>query len=176
MLTPLDRAPSYIAEGTALGDGTRVMDGAHIHSDVIIGKNCTIGDSVTIESHTKIGNNVSIQCKAYITAHSFIEDDCFIGPGVLTSNDPMMAMGRLEDRLPYRKGIFMCQGARLGVGVIVNPGIVIGRGSMVASGSVVTKDIPDGQLWMGIPAKRWCDVDSWWKKIMYRYKILQVMK
>lgn len=144
---------SHVARGVILGEGTRICDYAQVQAHCVIGRNCTIGAKVTVEEDCVIGDRTTIQAHAYITAHSVIGHDCFIAPMVAFSNDNFMGMGKLEDRLPFRKGPTLKDRCRIGVGAILLPSVVIGENAVVGAGSVVTKDIPAGEVHWGNPAK-----------------------
>lgn len=154
--------PTIIKNNTIIGAGAIIYMGSIINSDVFIADLATIRENVTIGEKTIIGRNVcvenncsigrkcKIQTNVYITAFSIIEDYVFIAPGVLTSNDN--SAGRGEDRIKYYKGVTIKQGGRVGVGSVILPGIIIGEDSFIGAGSLVTKNIPDGELWYGHPA------------------------
>ena len=80
-----------------------------------------------------------------------IEDDVFIAPCVVTTNDNFM--GRTERRHELRKGPTIRRGARIGVNVTMTPGVEIGAYALVGSGSVVTRDVPPGAVVAGSPAR-----------------------
>lgn len=151
------------------------MDNKKISADVIIGKGvilnafinlygCQIGD------HTKIGTFVEIQkgatigknCK--ISSHSFIcegvtiEDEVFIGHGVMFINDKypraVNRSGALQTESDWEViPIVVKQGASVGSNSTIMCGITIGKGAIIGAGSVVVKDVPDAALVAGNPAK-----------------------
>jgi len=92
---------------------------------------------------------VSIQTNVWLTSHTVVEDDVFVGPGVVTTNDDEMAGGRAAGEL---EAPVLRRGCKVGGGVILTPGVEIGEGAFVAAGSVVTKDVPPQTLVMGVPA------------------------
>ncbi len=149
----------------SIGDNALVRSGTVIYSDVRIGHNfktghgvlvredCRIGDNVLIgtcsvlDGHCTLGNNISIQTQAYITAYTTIEDEVFIGPRVVTTNDKYMHYGA---RL---KGPTIKKGARIGANATLLPGVVIGEGALIGAGAVVTRDVPAGATVTGNPAR-----------------------
>ena len=86
-----------------------------------------------------------------MTAYSTIEEDVFIAPCVVTTNDNFM--GRTERRHELVKGPTIRRGARVGGGAVLCPGIEIGEEAFVAAGAVVTKDVPPRMVAMGVPAR-----------------------
>jgi len=128
-----------------------VADYASIRENVVIGEMNIIGRNATIENHVQIGNFNKIETNVYLTAYSIVTDYCFIAPCVSTSNDNFV--GRDQARFQHFKGITMETGARVGVSSIVLPGIVLGRDCLIGAGSLVTKNVPEGEIWLGSPAK-----------------------
>jgi acetyltransferase-like isoleucine patch superfamily enzyme len=96
-----------------------------------------------------------MQTGCYITAHSTVEDDVFIGPGVFTYNDN--TMGR-HARGVGVVGPTLRRACRIGGGARILPGVEIGEEAFVATGSVVTRNVPPRTLVMGVPAKRVRDI------------------
>lgn len=127
-----------IGPGSRVGSFTLIHSGARIGQDVTIGSHCNICDS-------RIGDRVSIQTGCHITRGVMIEDDVFIGPGVITLNDKLTG-GALE--FPR-----ILAGARIGGGSVILPGVTIGSGATVGSGSVVTRDVPAGAVVFGQGAR-----------------------
>lgn len=155
--------PLVLGDGCSVGSHTVLMAGTTFGAGCIVGDNagvrerCTIGDkvvvgrSVTVENGTSIGSRTKIQSGAYVTAYVTIEEDCFIAPMVVTTNDNFM--GRTEARFALLKGCTVRRGARVGGGAHILPGIEIGEEAFVATGSVVTRDVPAGKVVMGTPAR-----------------------
>jgi len=155
--------PTEIREGTIVSTGAIVFAGSTIGARVILGdQSCvrervTVGDDVVlgrgslVENDTTIGDFTKIQAEAYITAYSTLENDVFIAPCVVTTNDNFM--GRTERRHELMKGPTIRRGARVGGGAILCPGIEIGEEAFVGAGSVVTKDVPARVVVVGSPAR-----------------------
>jgi acetyltransferase-like isoleucine patch superfamily enzyme len=143
-------ACTAIYRGSKLGEGVLVADLASVREDVEIGKFTIVGRGVAIENDTRIGNYVKIETNAYITAHTVIEDRCFIAPMVATSNDNFL--GRTKERFKYTKGPHLKKGARVGTNATIMPRVVIGEDAVVGAGSVVTKDVPPRKVVAGVPA------------------------
>jgi acetyltransferase-like isoleucine patch superfamily enzyme len=158
-----DLPPLEVGPGTTIGSGVVLYAGTLIGCDCLIAdqsfirEKCVIGDAVivgrgvTVENETTIGSHVKIQSQSYITAWMTIEDHVFIAPCVVTTNDNFM--GRTEERFKFRKGPTIKRGARVGANTTLLPGVTIGREAFVAAASTVTRDVPDGTLVMGSPAR-----------------------
>ena len=112
-----------------------------------IGDDVLIGTNSVLDGHCKIGSNVSIQTDVYITINTIIEDHVFIGPRVVTTNDKYMYYGAKLTGPTIKKG------ARIGANSTLLPGVVIGENAIVGAGSVVTRDVPDGAVVAGNPAR-----------------------
>jgi len=126
-----------IGVGTRIGSMTLIHDGASIGSGTTIGSHCNICDC-------RIGDRVSIQTGCHITRGVVIEDDVFIGPGVITLNDKL----RGDDPIAYPR---ICRGAKVGGGSVILPGVTIGERATVGAGSVVRRNVPAGRTTLGDP-------------------------
>jgi len=116
-----------------------------------IGDDVVIGRGALVENDTTIGKLTKIQADAYITAYSTLEDEVFIAPRVITTNDNFM--GRTEKRHALRKGPTIRHGARVGAGAVLCPAVEIGEEAFVGAGAVVVKDVPPRVLVVGNPAR-----------------------
>jgi acetyltransferase-like isoleucine patch superfamily enzyme len=109
-----------------------------------------VGRGASVENDVRIGERVRMQTGAYVTAWSVVEDDVFIAPGALLTNDP--TAGRRTPDMELR-GATLRRGCRIGAGAVLLPGIEVGADAFVAAGAVVTRDVPPGALVMGVPAR-----------------------
>jgi acetyltransferase-like isoleucine patch superfamily enzyme len=161
--------PTVIGDGTVVSTGAIVFAGSQIGARCIVGDqscirervtmadDCILGRGSLIENDTTVGEGTRIQAEAYVTAYSTLEEDVFIAPCVVTTNDNFM--GRTEKRKALMKGPTIRRGARIGGGAILCPGIEIGEEAFVGAGAVVTKDVPPRVLVVGSPARVLRDVD-----------------
>jgi acetyltransferase-like isoleucine patch superfamily enzyme len=159
-----DLPPLELGAGTIVSTGAVVFAGTTIGERVIVGdqacvrERCTIGDDVVIgrgslvENDTSVGALTKIQAHAYITAYSLLEDNVFIAPCVITTNDNFM--GRTEKRHELVKGPTIRRGARVGGGCVLLPGIEIGEEAFIGAGAVVLEDVPARALVVGNPARQ----------------------
>ena len=156
--------PLVLGAGTVVSTGAVVFAGTTVGERVIVGdqacvrERCTVGDDVVIgrgslvENDTSVGARTKIQAHAYVTAYSLLEDDVFIAPCVITTNDNFM--GRTEQRLALMKGPTIRRGARVGGGSVLLPGIEIGEEAFVGAGAVVLRDVPPRAVVVGSPARQ----------------------
>jgi acetyltransferase-like isoleucine patch superfamily enzyme len=133
--------------GTVIEDEAMVADLATIRERCRIGRSAIIGRSVTMEYETIVGARTKIQTACHITGNMVIEEDVFFGPEVCTMNDKYMDRVELEFEGPHVK-----KGAAIGSNATLLAGITIGEQATVGAGSVVTKDVPDGATYVGVPA------------------------
>mgnify|MGYP001809558349 FL=1 len=133
-----------------IGAETKILQFSIVLKNAVIGKNCNINSHTFIENDVIIGDNVTVKCGVYLWDGLRIEDNVFIGPNVTFTNDkyPRSKQYPQEFQTTYVK-----KGASIGANVTILGGVTIGENSMIGAGSVVTKNIPDGELWVGNPAK-----------------------
>lgn len=149
---------AIVFAGSSIGAGCIVGDQACIRERVVMADDCILGRGSLIENDTTVGVGTRIQAEAYITAYSTLEEDVFIAPCVVTTNDNFM--GRTEKRKALMKGPTIRRGARIGGGAVLLPGIEVGEEAFVGAGAVVTKDVPPRKLVVGSPARVLRDVNE----------------
>ena len=125
----------------------------------MIGADTVVGRGSAVDNDVIVGARVRIQTGVYLAAYSSVEDDVFIGPCAMTTNDQTMA--RPGDDL---RGATMRRACRIGCGAVLLPGVEIGEDSFVAAAAVVTRDVPPRTVVMGSPARVFRDV----RRICYR--------
>lgn len=155
-MTPL---PDYnrIADDVVLGRGVRLACYINAYG-------CTIGDETKVGAFVEIQKGASIGARCKISSHTFIcegvtiEDEVFIGHGVMFINDREPRATRADGTMqsdadwtvtPTR----VARGASIGSGSTLLCGITIGKGALIGAGSVVTRDVPPGEVWCGNPAR-----------------------
>lgn len=145
-----------ISKNAKIGENTAIWQNCQILAGAKIGTNCTIGHNCFIASKAKVGNGVKIQSNIDIWDLVTIEDYVFIGPSAVFTNDPNpRAKYPKKDFFQYGKWqpTLVKEGATIGANATILCGIEIGRWAMIGAGSVVTKNIPDYGLVIGVPAK-----------------------
>ena len=142
---------AIVFAGTEIGAGSIIGDQSCIRERVTLGADCVLGRGSLIENDTTVGAGTRIQAGAYITAYSTLEEDVFIAPCVVTTNDNYM--GRTERRKREMRGPTIRRSARIGGGAILCPGVEVGEEAYVGAGAVVTKDVPAAAVVVGSPAR-----------------------
>src|SRR5204863_2820782 len=142
---------AIVFAGTTIGTSCILGDQSCVRERVVIADDVVIGRGSLVENDTTIGRGTRIQADAYVTAYSTLEEEVFIAPCVVTTNDNFM--GRTERRKELMKGPTIRRGARIGGGAILLPGVEIGEEAFVGAGALVTKDVPPGKVVVGAPAR-----------------------
>lgn len=143
-------AGAVLYAGSTIGDGTIVGDQAQVRERTTIGPDCVIGRGTGVDNDVTLGARVKLQSQVYITAFSTVEDDVFVGPCAMTTNDD--TMGRHGPDYALR-GATLRRACRIGGGVVLTPGVEVGEEAFVAAGAVVTRDVPARGWVRGIPAR-----------------------
>jgi UDP-2-acetamido-3-amino-2,3-dideoxy-glucuronate N-acetyltransferase len=143
---------SYVDNGAVVGNGTKIWHFSHVMSGARIGERCSFGQNVCVSPGVDIGNNVKVQNNVSIYEGTIIEDDVFLGPSCVLTNvtNPRSQVLR---RSLYEKTLLR-RGCSVGANATIVCGITIGRYAFIAAGAVVSKDVPDYALMVGVPARQ----------------------
>jgi UDP-2-acetamido-3-amino-2,3-dideoxy-glucuronate N-acetyltransferase len=144
-----------IAPDVKLGENVRIFDFVNLYG-CEIGDNTMIGPFVEIQRGVKIGKSCRIQSHAFICTGVTIEDNVFIGHGVVFTNDPYPRANAPAPDVPTVVGSW----ASIGSNATVLCGLTIGERAIVGAGAVVTKDVPPRTIVAGNPARVLRKVDD----------------
>lgn len=142
---------SYVDEPGEIGSGTKIWHFSHIMSGAVIGENCNLGQNVVISPHVRLGNNVKVQNNVSVYTGVVCEDNVFLGPSCVFTNviNPRSHISRRDD---YKRTLVK-EGASIGANATVVCGHTIGRYALIGAGAVVTRDVPDYGLILGVPGR-----------------------
>ncbi|MGZ4194214.1 MAG: DapH/DapD/GlmU-related protein [Solirubrobacteraceae bacterium] len=141
---------AVVYAGASIGRRAIVGDHSQVRERGVLGERSVLGRGSTIDFDTRVGARVSIQTLVYVTAGTIVEDDVFIGPGVVMTNDDTMSRHGPETPL---RGATLRRACRVGGGVVLTPGVVIGEEAFIAAGAVVVRDVPKRAVVMGVPGR-----------------------
>ena len=143
-------AGSIVFAGARIGPGAIIGDQTHIRERAVIGRGTVVGRGSAVGSDARIGERVRIQTNAWLTSWTIVEDDVFVGPGVVTTNDAAMARGGTEVVL---EAPVLRRACRVGGGVVLAPGVEVGEEAFIAAGAIVLRDVPPQTWVMSAPAR-----------------------
>ncbi len=143
---------AIIDAGATIGDGTHIWHWTHVCGGARIGARCSLGQNVFVANDVEIGNGVRIQNNVSVYDAVTIEDDVFCGPSMVFTNviNPRSHIARKHEYLRT----LVRRGAAIGANATIVCGNTLGRYSMVGAGAVVTTDLADYALVVGVPARR----------------------
>jgi len=144
---------SYVDEPCEIGEGTKIWHFCHIQKNAKIGNNCVLGQNVNVAPNVTIGSFCKIQNNVSIYEGVTLEDYVFCGPSMVFTNiiDPKCKYPQASSE--YYIKTLVKEGASIGANATIICGHTIGRHAMIGAGTVVTKDVPDYALVIGIPGK-----------------------
>jgi UDP-2-acetamido-3-amino-2,3-dideoxy-glucuronate N-acetyltransferase len=145
---------SYVDDDVEIGEGTRIWHFSHVQSGARIGSHCSLGQNVNVGSNVRIGDFVKIQNNVSVYEGVEIEDHVFCGPSMVFTNVPDPRAKYPQRGAEFYRPTRVREGASIGANATVLCGNCIGRHAFVGAGAVVTEDVPDYALMMGVPARR----------------------
>jgi acetyltransferase-like isoleucine patch superfamily enzyme len=143
-------AGAIVFAGASIGDGAILGDQSFVRERSTVGPGSVIGRGSVVDNDVSIGARVRIQTNVYLTAFSVVEDDVFVGPCAMSTNDDTMARHGSDYAL---RGATLRRACRIGGGAVLTPGVEIGEEAFVAAGALVTRDVPARAVVMGVPAR-----------------------
>lgn len=144
---------SYVDDHVIIGEGTKIWHFSHIQSGARIGEDCVFGQNVNVGNNVVIGNFVKVQNNVSIYEGVELEDYVFCGPSMVFTNilDPRCKYPQAGSK--YYHKTLVKEGTSLGANSTIVCGNTIGKHAFIAAGAVVTKDVSDFALMIGVPAK-----------------------
>jgi UDP-2-acetamido-3-amino-2,3-dideoxy-glucuronate N-acetyltransferase len=148
-----------VEAGARVGAGSRLWHYVHVRSGAVIGNNCNIGYGAYIDAGAVIGSNVKLQNRVSVYRGVTLEDGVFVGPNATFTNDKypraITPEGEMLSEEDWQAAATLVRyGASIGAGAVILPGITIGRWAMVGAGALVTRDVPEQGLVVGVPARQ----------------------
>ena len=141
---------AFVSEKASIGKGTKIWINAQVREGAVIGTGCVIGKDTYIDADVQVGNGVKIQNGVSVYKGVTVENDVFIGPNAVFTNDMYPRASNQDwEVLPT----VLRRGCSVGANATVVCGVVLGEYCMVGAGSVVTKDVPAFGLVVGNPAR-----------------------
>lgn len=141
---------AVIDSGCEIGAGTKIWHFSHVMPGSRIGGNCNVGQNVVVSPGVRIGDRVKIQNNVSVYTGVELEDDVFCGPSMVFTN-VINPRSQIERKHEYKRTLVK-QGASIGANATILCGVTLGRYCFVAAGAVVTGDVRDYALVMGVPA------------------------
>jgi UDP-2-acetamido-3-amino-2,3-dideoxy-glucuronate N-acetyltransferase len=159
MVTVRVQPTAQVAASATVGDQTSVWELAQIREDARLGSGCVVGRGAYVGTGVVMGDNVKLQNYALVYEPAELGDGVFIGPAAVLTNDEYPRSvdpdGRLKRGGDWEPvGVKIGPGASVGARAVCVAPVRIGAWAMVAAGAVVTRDVPDFALVVGVPARR----------------------
>lgn len=142
---------AYVDDGVEIGKNTKIWHFCHVQSKASIGYDCVLGQNVNVGPGAVIGDRVKIQNNVSVYDGVTLEDDVFVGPSAVFTNvlNPRSFVNRKNEFSPT----LVKQGASIGANATIVCGTTVGKYAFVGAGAVVTHDVPDYAVVVGVPAK-----------------------
>ncbi len=144
------RSHTVVYAGNAIGERFQTGHGVLIRESNRIGNDVSIGSHSIIEHHVQIGDGVRVHSNVFIPEYSVLEEGAWVGPSVTFTN---AAYPRSPQAKANLRGPHLLAGAKIGANATLLPGVTIGKNALVGAGAVVVRDVPDGKVVVGNPAR-----------------------
>ncbi len=143
---------SVIDENVKIGEGTKIWHFSHIQSGARIGRNCSFGQNVNVSNNVIIGDGCKVQNNVSIYEGVELEDYVFCGPSCVFTNDLTPRAKYPKGRTGYKKTLVK-EGASIGANATIVCGHTIGKWALIGAGAVVSSNVPNHALMLGVPAR-----------------------
>lgn len=143
---------AYVDDGCEIGDGTKIWHFCHIMPGTKIGRNCSLGQNVVVGPDVAIGDYCKIQNNVSLYKGVTLEDGVFCGPSCVFTN-VLTPRAEVERKTEYAPTLVR-RGATIGANATIVCGTTLGAYCTIGAGAVVTRDVPDHALMVGVPARR----------------------
>lgn len=144
------RSHTVIYAGNVIGTNFQTGHGTMIRELNEIGDHVSIGTHSIVEHHVRIGNGVRIHSNVFVPEYTVLEDGAWVGPCVVFTN----ALYPLSpDAKVNLRGAHVRANAKIGANATLLPGVTVGQNALVGAGAVVVRDVPDGKVVVGNPAR-----------------------
>jgi UDP-2-acetamido-3-amino-2,3-dideoxy-glucuronate N-acetyltransferase len=140
-----------IDDGACIGEGAKVWHFCHISSDARLGECCILGQNVFVDRGVIIGDRCKIQNNVSVYKGVTLEDEVFCGPSCVFTNvvTPRAGVERKSEFAPT----LIKKGATIGANATIICGTTVGRYALIGAGAVVSRDVPDFALVLGVPGR-----------------------
>lgn len=145
---------AIVQAGSRIGARTKIGTYCKVGTDVVIGDDCSFTSFCEIRDTCELGNNVIMGSRGTLSAGTIVEDDVVMKYSFVVTDTPDLTKN--NEKIVGRLG----QGSRFGANVALMPGVKIGRNAEIGAASLVRKDVPDDEVWFGIPAKFYKKTDQ----------------
>lgn len=148
-----------VASDVSMGDGSAIWHLAQVREGVVMGTDCIVGRGAYIGTGVQMGNGCKVQNYALVYEPAVLENGVFVGPAAVLTNDEFPRAIN-SDGTPksasdwHAVGVTLREGCSIGARAVCVAPVSVGRWATVAAGAVVTRDVPDYALVMGVPARR----------------------
>jgi acetyltransferase-like isoleucine patch superfamily enzyme len=144
------RSHAVIYAGSVIGARFHAGHGALVRESNEFGDDVSVGSHAIVEHHVRLADGVRIHSGAFVPEFSVLESGAWVGPHAVLTNAtyPLSPDAKRTLRGPHLKA-----GAKIGANATLLPGVVIGADALVGAGSVVVRDVPDGAVVAGNPAR-----------------------